>query len=399
MNRTFLKQHIGTVQLFSLAAFFALPLVPGVYFPFFSQDKLDAILAFEVGVLIYGFYLAGFLYLPIAVVDSVWVRRSCLLLACLMAIPFTSRYRQEYGFYGLLSFCALLFANFSPVFIAGIKFEERTKLTVEAALRSVVYVMTYALVAVSLDIQASVSGWRGNNALLFGSSYFGVLGFIESRRYYSKVINLIFHVVNGTFVRAPKSGIHYVKGKIRAHVLSKNNMHRGPMLFATGSAVSALSLVFLYATHTVESWFAIAAMWLFFVPLLILGVMLIFGGICHPFIAWRKGPSLLTLREQALKIDNKLYATGTIPRYSKREKRTGFSVRLIHYKVDSISGEEFVVRVKELFNEELTEKNLTYQTTDRETRFEVEYSPPPLSKTEMGSKGFHVWHLQASMNR
>ncbi len=94
MNRTFLKQHIGTFQLFSLAAFFALPLVSGVYFPLFSQDKLAAILAFEVGVLIYGFYLAGFLYLPIALVDSVWVRRICLLLACLMAIPFTSRYRQ-----------------------------------------------------------------------------------------------------------------------------------------------------------------------------------------------------------------------------------------------------------------------------------------------------------------
>lgn len=55
-----------------------------------------------------------------------------------------------------------------------------------------------------------------------------------------------------------------------------------------------------------------------------------------------------------MKDDNKLYAQDFIPHYSKRETRSGFSIRLIHFKVDSIAGEKFIVEVKTLLNETMS---------------------------------------------
>jgi len=244
----------------------------------------------------------------------------------------------------------------------------------------------------------NIESWGGNKALSFGSIYFGALTFIESRRYFSKMTALTFHLVNGTLVRTPKSKIRYVSGQIKGHVLSKNNVQRGFLLLFTGSAVTAISLVTLSATFNVESWFGKAALWVFFVPFLIFGVSSVFSAVAFRLIAWRKGPSLLSLQQQALRDDNKLYVVGNIPKYLEREKRTGFSVQLIHYRVDSIAGEEIVVSVKELLNEKMTDKHLTYQTTDRGTKFRLEYLLPSSSKLTEDSSGFHVWHLQANMD-
>jgi len=398
MNKAFLQRHIGTFQLFLLTISFALPLFSGFHLPFSSLNGLAEILAFEFGVLIYGFYLAGFLYLPVALTDSVRVRRVCLFLACVLAIPLTSGYRDEYGFYGFLNFCILLFANYSSLFIASIGFKNRQRLAIEAALRCVVYIVIFSVVVAILDMRVNVDSWGGNKALWFGSIYFGTLAFIESQRYFSKAAYLAFHFVNGTYVRIPQSRIRYVGGKIKAHVLSKNNVQRGMLLLFAGSATTAISLIILFASFNVESWFARVALWLFLLPFLILGVSIVLGGIAQYFTAWRTGPSLLRLHEQALRSDNTIYATGTIPSYSKREKRTDFSVELIHYKVDPIAGEDFVVNVTELLNKNLTDQHLTFQTTDRGTDFKVEYSLPSLSKTQKDSSARHVWHLQVTMN-
>jgi hypothetical protein len=398
VNRAFLQQHIGTLQLFLLTAFFAMPLLLGVHFPFLPRDNLAEILTVETGVLIYGFYLTGFVYLPIAMSDSVWVRRACLFFAFLIAIPLTSGYRHDYGFYGLLGFCLLLFANYSAVFIASISFEERTKLTAEAGLRCIVYVIIFSAAAVFSDGLADRSSLGGNEALMTGSIYFGSLTLLESKRYFSKAINLILHMVNNTFVRPPTSKVCYVNGRIRAYVVSKNNVHRGGMLFLTGSACTLFSLVFLYGTSKVDSWFVIAAIWVICGPALIFGVLFIFGGITNLFTTWKKGPALLQLQEQALKTDNKLYAMGIIPGYSRREKRSDLAIHLVHYKVNSIAGEEFVVRVKELFNEKVGDRYLRYQTTDHGTKFKVEYSLPAPGNSKQGRGGYEVWHLQVSMN-
>jgi len=398
MNRAFLQQHIGTFQLLLLTAFFAIPLFSGFHLPLFSLDSLAETLVLEFGVLMYGFYLAGFLYLPIAIADSVWVRRVCLLLACVLAIPLTSGFRHEYGFYGFLSFCVLLFANYSSLFIASIGFKDRKKLAIESALRCVVYIVIFSVVVAGLDMRVNIDSWGGKKVLLFGSLYFGALALIESQRCFPKAVNLAFHLVNGTYVRAPKSRIRYVGGKIRAHILSKNRMQHGVLLLFAGSATTAISLVTLYGSLNVQSKFAVAALWLFCVPFLIIGISSILAGMANPFIVWRKGPSLLRVQEKALRFDNTLYATGVIPNYSKREKRVGFSVQLIHYKVDSVAGEDFVVSVKELLDEKLTDQHLTTRTTDRGTEFKVEYSLPSSSKTENDSSGRHVWHLQVSMD-
>ena len=398
MNKTFLEQHSGTFQFLLLTTLFALPLFFGIYVPLTSQPVLNEILALEIGVLIYGFYLAGFVFVPIVIADGVWVRRICLLVACLFAIPLTSGYRQEFGALGLLGFCFLLFANYSSVFIASISFEERGKLTVEMGLRVIVYIVIFGLVGVLFDMKPWVSRWSGDKALLFGATYFGVLTFIESQRYFSKVINLAFHFFNGTLVKAPKSGIRIKNGKIKAYVLSKNNLQRGPLFLFTGSATTFIAAVFLYGTTKMESLIAMAAIWTVFTPLLILGGVILYVGLVYPLVTWRKGPSLLRVQEQALRDENKLYASGSIPCYSGREKRATFSVHLVHYRVESIEGEEFVVEVKTLFNERLMGKDLQFVTTDRSTEFQVECAlPPPIEKKQVPG-GAHIWHLQATMH-
>jgi len=398
MNKAFLKQHTGTFQFLLLTTLFALPLFFGVYVPLTSQPGLNEILAFEIGVLIYGFYLTGFVFVPIVIADGVWVRRICLLVACLFAIPLTSGYRQEFGAIGLLGFCLLLFANYSSVFIAGISFEERGKLTVEMGLRCIVYIVIFGLVSGLFDMKPWVSRWSGNKALLFGATYFGVLAFIESQRYFSKAINLAFHFFNGTWVSAPKSRVRFRNGKIKAYVLSKNNLHRGPLFLFTGSATTFIAAVFLYAGTKMESWFAMVAIWIVFTPILILGGVSLLAGFVYPLVIWRKGPSLLTVQEQALRDDNKLYASGRVPCYSWRENRTTFSIHLIHYRVEEIEGEEFIVDVKTLFNERLMGKQLQFVTTDRGTEFQVECALPSPLEEEKVPGGAHVWHLQATMH-
>jgi len=398
VNKAYLQNHSGTFQFSLLTVVFALPLIFSTYFPLVSQESLNNILSFEIGVLMVGFYLTGFVFIPIAIADNVWVRRICLLVACLLAIPFISGYRHDYGIYGLFGFCALLFANYSSVFIASIEFRERGKLTLEIGLRCIVYIVIFMLVSLLFDMKPSVSYWKGEKVLLFGTTYFGALALIDSQRYFSKAVNLFFHFINGTFVRAPKSKIRYKKGKIKAWVLSSNNMQRGPLMLITGSACTFIAGATLYGTLNMESWFAIAAIWLFCVPFLILGLLFLFAGITQPFLAWRAGPSLLEVPEHVLKEDNELYAKGFIPRYSKREKRSGFSLQLIHYKVDSIAGEEFIVEVKTLLNETMSDKNLQFITAEGGTTFQVEYSLPPADKIEPDTDGYHVWHLKATMH-
>ncbi len=392
------QQHTQTIQFLWLTALFSLPLIFGIYLPLFPTKILDTILSFEVGVLIFGFFLTGFVFIPIAIADSVWVRRICLLVACLFAIPFTSDYRNEYGYLGMLGFGLLLFANYSTVFIASIDFEERNKLTVEVGLRCIVYIVVFSLVSLLYDMGASVSHWRGTKTLLFGSTYFAVLALIDSQRYFQKFINVLFHFLNNTWVRAPKSKIRYRKGKIRAFVLARNNMQQGPLFLFTGIACSLISGSVLYGSFNLESGIGFVLAWLFCAPFLVLGVLFVLAGLSHPYLAWRKGPSLLKLQSMALWQDNRLNATGFIPNYSKREKRTGFCIHLVQYEVSPIVGEEFIVDVKEVFNERLTEKHLQFLTSDRGTDFRLEY-PLPVMATQMADTDIsHVWRLEVALH-
>jgi len=397
-NKALLTRHLGTFQFLMLAVFFVVPLILGIYVPLFPQENLNEILAFEFGVLIYGFYLAGFLYLPVALTKSVWARRICLLLACLLAVPLTSGYWSEYGFFGFLGFCLLLFSNYSSVFIASVGFRERKKLAIEAALRCISYVVIFSIVVTALDMPTNVESWSGNKALWFGSIYFGVLALIESRRYFTRASNLILHMINGTFERAPKSKIRYVRGKIKAYALSKNNAQQGPLFIFAGAATAAISAVFLYATFGEVALFAKVAIWLFCLPTLLLGCSIFIGGTGSLFNFWRKGPSLLNLHDQALKQDNLLHVSGLIPRYANQEKRSNFSVHVIQYKVDAIEGEDDIVRVTELLHEKMRDRDLRFRIADEGTRFEVEYSLPPVRKTQKQATERHIWHLQVSMD-
>jgi len=292
----------------------------------------------------------------------------------------------------------LLFSNYSSVFIASVSFRERKKLAIEAALRCISYVIIFSVVAVALDMRTNVDSWNGSKALLFGSTYFGVLTFIESQRYFAKGVSLIFHLINGTLVRVPKSRIRYSRGKMKAYVLSKNNAQQGPLFILAGAATAAISAVFLYATFSTAAMFAKAAIWLFCLPTLLLGCSIFFGGIGNLFNFWRKGPSLLSFHEQALKQDNLLRVSGLIPRYAKQEKRNNFSVHLIQYKVDAIEGEDVIVRVTEILHEEMSDRDLRFRISDAGTRFDVEYSLPPVEKTQEQVPERHVWHLQVSMD-
>lgn len=67
--------------------------------------------------------------------------------------------------------------------------QERNKLILEIGLRCIVYILIFMLVSLLFDMKPSVSYWRGQNALLFGTTYFGALALIDSQRYFSKAIN------------------------------------------------------------------------------------------------------------------------------------------------------------------------------------------------------------------
>jgi len=86
VNIAYLQNHSGTFQFNLLTAVFVLPLFFSTYFPLVSQESLNDILSFELGVLMVGFFLTGFVFIPIAIADGVWVRRVCLLVACLPAL-------------------------------------------------------------------------------------------------------------------------------------------------------------------------------------------------------------------------------------------------------------------------------------------------------------------------
>ena len=152
MRKGFYQQHTGTLQFLFLALIFALPLLSGNDHYFVSQQGLEDLLYFETGVVIYGFMLAGFFFIPIALIDSVWTGRVCFVLAVLMAIPFTSGYRQEYGFYGFFVFAWLLFANFSRVFLTSAEYAARARRAFEAGLRCITYVVLFSVLVVVVDL-------------------------------------------------------------------------------------------------------------------------------------------------------------------------------------------------------------------------------------------------------
>jgi len=128
------------------------------------------------------------------------------------------------------------------------------------------------------------------------------------------------------------------------------------------------------------------------------GAQFYWGGIGGLFNFWRRGHSLLGIQQQALKQDNQLRVNGLIPRYARQEKRSNFSAYLILYKVDAIEGEDDILRVTELLHEKMSDRDLRFRVSDEGTRFEVEYSLPPVRKSQKQAAERHVRHLQVSMD-
>jgi hypothetical protein len=98
LNRELFSKTPAAFQLAFLAILFGLPLITSGSGHLLSEESLNTLLAFEFGVLMFGWLLASLFLVPIAVVDSVWLRRTCLLIAALLAIlPFAARSARESG--------------------------------------------------------------------------------------------------------------------------------------------------------------------------------------------------------------------------------------------------------------------------------------------------------------
>ena len=81
MNKKRIQQIAGTIQFVLLALIFILPLLSSRAIQPVSMDLLSMLLGFEYGVLIFGFLIIGLFFVPMAMIDSPWLRRISLLLA------------------------------------------------------------------------------------------------------------------------------------------------------------------------------------------------------------------------------------------------------------------------------------------------------------------------------
>ena len=277
----------------------------------------------------YGWFLAGLFLVPIAVVDSVWLRRSCLFVAVLLAIPLSRGYLDEYGWLGLLGFLWLLYVNYCGVFLFRMAFPERGKMAGEIGFRSILYLVFFALLTGILDLPSSVESWGGASMLWFGFIYFFGLTVVEYKRYFPRGVNILYHVITDQYARRPKSRIRFRNGKIRAWVLKGSHTHQWPILLIAGLGCTAISGIFLFGSTQIESWVGIVGLWVFMLPFFLMGLAFLFTAPFFIYHILRNGPAFLETDLNSLRSHLELYASGFVPCYSRREERDKLDAELI----------------------------------------------------------------------
>jgi len=300
------QQHTGTLQFVLLALMFALPLFHNQILQLISQEQLADILVLELGVLIYGFFIAGLFLLPLALIDNIWFRRISLFFAFLLAINISSFYSEDYGFYGTLFFIGLLFVNYGAVFTSNSDLAKRGRLAIEIGLRNIIYIVVFLTLATILDMPTSAGySWHGReNLLTFGFIYFSISAFIEFKRYFPVSANTIYHFLNNNYVRLPKSRVRYKYGKLKAYVIKYSNAHYWWFNFIIGFVLVAFTSVIFFAINadTESSWLFKIFVWLFLSIFFLSGIALLLNA---PTMAYRiisAKPTLLAFDKNSLRL-------------------------------------------------------------------------------------------------
>ena len=397
MNRELFKYSTATFQFAFLAILFGIPLITVGSARILSAESLSSVLAFEFGVLMYGWLLAGLFLVPIAVVDSAWLRRTFLLFAVLFAIPLSGGYREEYGWLGYLGFVWLLYVNYCGVFLFRMTFPDRGKMAGEIGFRAIAYIVFFALLIEVLGLPSAVERWRGTSMLWFGFIYFSVLTVVEYKRYFPRGVNIFYHLVTDRYARRPRSRIRFKNGKIKAWVLKGSHTHQWPILSVAGLGCTAISGIILFHSPKLDSWVGIAALWVFLLPFFLLGVAFLLTAPFYIYHHFRKGPALLETDLNYLQTYKELHASGFIPRYSKREKREKLEAEIICYKVIPI--EEDIISLEKPLVKGI-DKNLHYRVQDNGTSFQLECKLEELDSIRKECKQGEtlICHLQLTLH-
>jgi len=397
LNRDFFKESTAAFQFAFLAILFGIPLITAGSGSILSEESLATLLAFEFGVLMYGWLLAGLFLVPIAVVDNIWLRRVLLLFAALFAVPLSVGYRDEYGWVGLLGFLWLLYVNYCGVFLFRMAHPDRAKMAAEIGFRAIVYIVFFALLIEALSLPTSVERWGGASMLWFGFIYFSVLSAVEYKRFFPRGVNIFYHLVTGRYVRPPKSRIRLRNGKIKARVLKGSHTHQWPILLIAGLGSAGISGFILFHSGNLESWVGIVTLWIFLLPFFLLGLAFLLTAIYFLFHYLRRGPALLETDLNYLQTHKELFARGFIPAYSKRETRQKLDAEIICYKVIPI--EEDIIGLEQPLVKGI-DKNFHYRIRDNGTSFELECKLGELVGISSGCKPGEtlVCHLQLTLH-
>jgi hypothetical protein len=288
LYREFLKKSTATFQFALLAILFGIPLIIGDSGLILTEESLNTLLAFEFGVLMFGWLLAGLFLVPIAVIDSVWLRRICLFIAVLFAIPLSSGYRQEYGWLGYVGFIWLLFVNFCGVFLFRMAFPDQGKMAGEIGFRSITYVVLFALLIEVMGLSSAVEQWHGASMLWFGLVYFSLLTAVEYKRYFPRGVNIFYHLITNRYTRRPKSRIRFKNGRIQAWVLKGSHSHQWPILLVAGLGCTGISGSILFHSGQLESWVGIAVLWIFLLPFFLMGLAFLLTALFFLYHFYRK---------------------------------------------------------------------------------------------------------------
>jgi len=392
------NRYIGAVQLGLLALIFALPWLSGGQIQPVSLKSLNILIAFEFGILIMGWLIAGFLFVPMALVDSPKVRMILLLLALLITWPLTAAYSREYGWQGAVSIYWLLFANYGSVFVHSMALYGRRRLLAEVGLRAIFYPILFMLVAGVFDMPTWVGRWPDRDeTYLFGLVYFGVLAIFELKRYYQKSINFIFALISGKYQRLPRQKARTRAGRLKSHVIRFGRPHLWWLGLGVGGAVLALVSVFIHASLTMdESIFLKILVWVFCLPFFLIGLVLVLSGAWLANRYFTAKPPWLILEYDSDINAGKLHFEGFVPLYDRRETRESMEPVLKCYRLTFPPGEDEFASAETVF-EMAAGPELIESASSRGTRFQFEIPYPDLNDVVFAENEKRVWHLQLNI--